>query len=53
MTRFLRRQRGGAGELAWESLVVSVPCVTCGDMVWVHPSQRDTSPLHPNPGGQW
>jgi hypothetical protein len=31
----------------------SGPCFTCGDTVWVHPSRRDTSPLHPNPGGQW
>jgi len=53
VTRFLWRRRGVAGEPAWEPLVFSVPCFTCGDTVWVHPAYRDTSPLHPNPGGQW
>ncbi len=53
MTRFLWRRRGVAGEPAWEPLVRGVPCFTCGRLVWVHPSYRDTSPLHPNPGGQW
>ncbi len=53
MTRFLWRRRGVAGEPAWEPLVRGVPCFTCGRLVWVHPSYRDTSPLHHNPGGQW
>ncbi len=53
MTRFLWRRRGAAGEPAWEPLVRGVPCFTCDRPVWVHPSRRDASPLHPNPGGQW
>ncbi len=53
MTRFLWRRRGAVGEPAWEPLVRGIPCFTCNRPVWVHPSRRDASPLHPNPGGQW
>ncbi len=38
MTRFLWRRRGTVGEPTWEPLVRSVPCFTCGRLVWVHPS---------------
>lgn len=51
--RFLWRRRGAVVAPAWEPLVRGVPCFTCNRLVFVHPAYRDTSPLHPNPGGQW